>query len=480
MRRSAVKIVLIALFIALGSWALPVADAEASSCLTRNNLTALPNGSLAPVLCNQYGQLYAVSVQDDGTQQAGAAPQSLIIPVRYESPYLHRTAGSSGLTCTTSSTPVTYPIGQAVPLACNQYGQLLVELSGVGAGAVIEATVAELPATPDSGTIRIVTDGDSASDCTVGGGSTRVLCNFDGSSWAGLSGGISGWPTTSTTKEITWANSLANAVRIGDGVTPLCLYTDATLGPVVIPCTASNTTTLALTNFTWSLWDQEGATAIMTADPDSIGAGSGTLNMQTSYQFGASNLGIEFAESDTNPACAAGNYNIYADTSETQLKKCVNGTASVLSGAVIVRKASDETLGNSTTKQADDELLFPIATSGTYRFTMYALIQGPAAGDFKFDFSGPAGATGSYSAVYFPAAVTACNAGNAAQLRSPPLGSEMSAGTEADGVNCPLQVSGVVVAGGTAGNVTFNWAKLAADAGTTRVMANSYLIWEKL
>jgi hypothetical protein len=43
-----------------------------------------------------------------------------------------------------------------------------------------------------------------------------------------------------------------------------------------------------------------------------------------------SNGGVEFPESDTNPACAAGNYNIYADTSEATLKKCINGVSSDL------------------------------------------------------------------------------------------------------------------------------------------------------
>ena len=42
------------------------------------------------------------------------------------------------------------------------------------------------------------------------------------------------------------------------------------------------------------------------------------------------NLGIEFAESDTNPTCASGNFNIYADLSENTLKKCINGVVSVL------------------------------------------------------------------------------------------------------------------------------------------------------
>lgn len=47
-------------------------------------------------------------------------------------------------------------------------------------------------------------------------------------------------------------------------------------------------------------------------------------------QLVTDNLGIEFEESDTNPTCAAGNYNVYADTSEGKLKKCTNGTVSDL------------------------------------------------------------------------------------------------------------------------------------------------------
>jgi hypothetical protein len=47
-------------------------------------------------------------------------------------------------------------------------------------------------------------------------------------------------------------------------------------------------------------------------------------------QIIATDKGIEFNESDTNPTCGAGNYTIYADTSETKLKKCVNGTVSDL------------------------------------------------------------------------------------------------------------------------------------------------------
>lgn len=47
-------------------------------------------------------------------------------------------------------------------------------------------------------------------------------------------------------------------------------------------------------------------------------------------QLVAAASGVEFTESDTNPTCAAGNFNIYADLSENKLKKCVNGSATDL------------------------------------------------------------------------------------------------------------------------------------------------------
>lgn len=76
--------------------------------------------------------------------------------------------------------------------------------------------------------------------------------------------------------------------------------------------------------------------------------------------------GIEFGESDTNPACAAGNFSIYADLSENKLKKCQNGTASDLdttsagggmadpgANGVVVRTALDTTTARTITGTTD-------------------------------------------------------------------------------------------------------------------------------
>jgi hypothetical protein len=53
-------------------------------------------------------------------------------------------------------------------------------------------TVATLPSSPLTNLVVVVTDGQSGSDCSVGGGSTRALCVWTGSAWQGLGGGGGG------------------------------------------------------------------------------------------------------------------------------------------------------------------------------------------------------------------------------------------------------------------------------------------------
>lgn len=53
-----------------------------------------------------------------------------------------------------------------------------------------ETTVASLPASGNwTGRVFIVTDGSAAGSCTVGSGSARVLCEWNGSAWAALGDG---------------------------------------------------------------------------------------------------------------------------------------------------------------------------------------------------------------------------------------------------------------------------------------------------
>lgn len=96
----------------------------------------------------------------------------------------------------------------------------------------------------------------------------------------GSGGGVSGWPTVSTTKEITWANSLANAICFGSGTNPICIYEDATYGPWIRPQTEIDIATRIFANKTWCLFDIEGDACMLTVDPDA----ASKLLM---YQYGA-------------------------------------------------------------------------------------------------------------------------------------------------------------------------------------------------
>src|SRR5262245_53823899 len=54
------------------------------------------------------------------------------------------------------------------------------------------------------------------------------------------------------------------------------------------------------------------------------------LTVSTGGQLILSNKGTEFTESDTNPTCAANNFNLYADNSEQAFNVCDDGTARYL------------------------------------------------------------------------------------------------------------------------------------------------------
>jgi hypothetical protein len=134
-------------------------------------------------------------------------------------------------------------------------------------------SVTALPGSPVEGDVVIVTDDSAVGACDSAAGSAKTACRYNGVTWEAIGDGSAGSTPTldqafDSGKVIDGANSLANAVRIGDGSTPICLYTDATAGPQVRPCTDANIQTRIPANFTWALYDEEGTAPIETVDPD--------------------------------------------------------------------------------------------------------------------------------------------------------------------------------------------------------------------
>lgn len=133
---------------------------------------------------------------------------------------------------------------------------------------------------------------------------------------------------------ITSATNTTAAMVVGSGAS-LSVSGSGTIHATTADALASNPADCSTHQFATSIGANGdlGCAALTDADvPDTITASNylpltgGTL----SGQLVTSNLGVEFTESDTNPTCSAGNYNIFADLSETKLKKCTNGSVTDL------------------------------------------------------------------------------------------------------------------------------------------------------
>lgn len=275
----------------------------------------------------------------------------------------------------------------------------------------------------------------------------------------------------------------AKPFEAGNGTQGVEILGDPTLGGVIRPKPIGDTPWYIWPNFEGCAKDAEnGYTNIFCINPDAFSTGSGTFTMMTGEQFVASNLGIEFNESNTNPACAAGNYNIYADTSEAKLKKCQNGTVSDLASTAVVegvvRKASDETVNNSSSLQNDDELFIPLDANSTYIFDGLITYTSGTTADFQMDFTAPAGATGRRWLINGASTITACST-TAMNFNGGAIDASAT-GIGATGGTCDVPIKGTVTTTGTSGTFQVQWAQNTADASDTTVKAGSYLYWRKL
>src|SRR5437773_1977176 len=60
--------------------------------------------------------------------------------------------------------------------------------------------------------------------------------------------------------------------------------------------------------------------------------------------------------------------------------------------SVLIVKSADETVKNSAALQDDDELVLPVGAGEVWAVQLFLKLNGSAAGDIKFGFSGPTGA----------------------------------------------------------------------------------------
>lgn len=208
-------------------------------------------------------------------------------------------------------------------------------------------------------------------------------------------------------------------------------------------------------------------------------------------QLVASNLGVEFTESDTNPACAAGNYSISADASEGKLKACQNGTLSdlltVAGGGGDITDVGNCTTGACFTSETTNKVLAspngstgPMTARALVAADIPALSYQPldaaltalAGGSDFVQFTGPSGSIKAFALPNAPAAILTDNAAVTVAQGGTGLASGTSggvpyfSGTTTIASSAALPVNGVVIGGGAGAAPT----GIAASTTTTQAL----------
>ncbi|MGH2373036.1 MAG: hypothetical protein ACRDIC_06100 [bacterium] len=142
---------------------------------------------------------------------------------------------------------------------------------------------------------------------------------------------------------------------------------------------------------------------------------------------------------------------------------------------LVVRKPSDESVTSSTVLQDDNNLLMALAANEIWhvRFILLMFDNSASVADGKVAFTIPAGASMGLTVIYD-------KPGSAGAQMSRFNTSGTSVQVDLTNVLSAIEVFGVVTNGGTAGNLTLQWAQAVSNASSLDMKANSTLWAVKL
>jgi hypothetical protein len=156
-------------------------------------------------------------------------------------------------------------------------------------------------------------------------------------------------------------------------------------------------------------------------------------------------------------------------------------TASVLNGLVPLykQKLTSETVTNmnSTTYQNDDELFLPVEANTTYRMLAYLKFDAAANAGIKFSWTGPTGATMTWSPY---GADSSQVVGAGYNMRELAIGGDGNLSTSGVGTTDTCRPGGLLIVSSTAGNLQLRWAQRVAQLSNVRVSDRSWLKLEKV
>ena len=143
----------------------------------------------------------------------------------------------------------------------------------------------------------------------------------------------------------------------------------------------------------------------------------------------------------------------------------------VVGAARTVYKTDDESVTSSTTVQDDDHLTLTMTTDAVYALDTFLDVEGDADGDFKLTFTGPSGASGSWT----PDGISLGNSNNIGQIKRGRngFGDTDSVGILPDGTI--VTPRGQITTSSTAGSLTLQWAQNSSNETATTLKTGSWL-----
>lgn len=163
------------------------------------------------------------------------------------------------------------------------------------------------------------------------------------------------------------------------------------------------------------------------------------------------------------------------------LRPNVGGTAlEYVMHPLVVRKTADETVNNSAALQNDDHLVFAIAANETWIARYAIMYSSNTTADFKFTLWSPGGGATGIFASHGLGLGAESNVYDLASQAYTTWGTDIMACGGAGAVAALIILEMLVVNSSTPGNVTLQWAQNTADASDTKVLANSFLVAQRI
>jgi hypothetical protein len=138
----------------------------------------------------------------------------------------------------------------------------------------------------------------------------------------------------------------------------------------------------------------------------------------------------------------------------------------------VIIKPSTTARASTTTLANDPDLVLALASSASYAINGVIFYDGPSAGssDIKWTFTVPSGGSGQYFIPHqnLSGQFTGAFASNWTDT--------LTANTNGVGSTMTLPVGGIFQTGGSAGNLTFQWAQNTSNGTNTHVQAQSFLV----